>query len=224
MELKLSGSHQSTYDAVFQHPVARNLKWVDVRELLVALADSFDERGDLLKLQRNGKSLALHRPARSGMGDIAELMKVRHFLQDSAAEATAQPLASGDHVLVVIDHRCARIYQSDLHGTVPQRIVPDDSSGSGKHLHYVEDDATGQHKPEQASFYQAVAKVLQGAQRILIFGSGTGTSSAMQHLVAELGSHHKELSDRVVASVVVDESHLTDDQLLAKARELFVVA
>ena len=46
----------------------------------------------------------------------------------------------------------------------------------------------------------------------------------MEQLLAELKKHHKDLAERVVRSVVVDEHHLTEDQLLAKARELFVVA
>jgi hypothetical protein len=40
--------------------------------------------------------------------------------------------------------------------------------------------------------------------------------------VRELKRNHKHLAKRVVGSVVVDEHHLTEDQLLAKARELFL--
>jgi hypothetical protein len=46
----------------------------------------------------------------------------------------------------------------------------------------------------------------------------------MEQLLAELKLHHKEVAGRVVGSIVVDQHHLTEDQLLAKARELFVVA
>ena len=31
METELTGTHRTTYDAVFQHPIARNLAWRDVR-------------------------------------------------------------------------------------------------------------------------------------------------------------------------------------------------
>jgi hypothetical protein len=46
----------------------------------------------------------------------------------------------------------------------------------------------------------------------------------MEQLLIELKQHHADLAERVVGSIVVDEHHLTEDQLLAKARELFVVA
>jgi hypothetical protein len=57
-----------------------------------------------------------------------------------------------------------------------------------------------------------------------MFGTGTGASSAMEQLLLDLKEHHPDLAGRVVGSVAVDEHHLTENQLLAKARELFVAA
>jgi hypothetical protein len=131
---------------------------------------------------------------------------------------------AGTHLLVVIDHREARIYSTELHGSVPQRIAPYDPFGFGRDLHYNQDDSNGQRKPERKSFYEAVAKTLHGAQQILMFGAGTGASSAMEQLLAELKLHHPDIAKRVVGSIAVDEHHLTEDQLLAKAREMFVAA
>jgi len=138
-------------------------------------------------------------------------------------ETAPPPVAEGVHLLVVIDHREARIYRAELHGSVPQRVMPYNPGGFGRHLHYVQDDcnSTGQRKPERKSFYEAVAKTLRGAEKILLFGSGTGSSSAMEQLLAELKHHHADLAKRIVGTVVVDESHLTEDQLLAKAREFY---
>ena len=42
-------------------------------------------------------------------------------------------------------------------------------------------------------------------------------------LLADLKKNHKEVADRVVGSISVDEHHLTEDQLLAKARDMFVL-
>jgi hypothetical protein len=136
----------------------------------------------------------------------------------------ARPAAVGLHLLVVIDHREARIYKTELRGSVPQRIVPYDSDmprGSGRYLHNMGDDANGQRKPEISSFYKAIAGALKGAEKILVFGGGTGASSAMGHLLAALKAHHHELSARIVGSIVVDEHHLTEDQLLARARDYY---
>jgi hypothetical protein len=217
---QLAESHRRTYDAVFQHPVARNLQWLEVRSMLVALADVVEEDSDVLKVTRNGKSLVLHRPYRKGMGDIEELMKVRHFLERSG-DAVKEPTADGVHLLVVIDHRRARVYRAELRGSVPQLITPYDPGGFGRHLHYVQDESNGQRKPERKSFYEAIAKTLLGAEKILVLGSGTGASSAMEQLLCELQRRHPHLAKRVVGSLVVNEQHLTENQLLAKAREFY---
>ena len=103
------------------------------------------------------------------------------------------------------------------------RITPYDPHGFGRALRYNQSDSSGQLKPELKSFYEAIAKTLQGADKILIFGTGTGASSAMEQLLVDLKHNHHDLAERVVGSMTIDEHHRTDDQLLAKAREFLVV-
>ncbi len=217
-------SHQSTYDSIFQHPIAHNLKWREVRSMLIELADNVQEHHGTLKVTRNEHTLVLHEPYGKNISDLFELMEVRRFLERSDAATRQRPAANGTHLLVVIDHREARIYEAELNGSVPQRIVPYDPGGFGRHLHYVQDDSNGQRKPEQKSFYEAVARALQNAEKVLVFGSGTGASSAMDQLLAELERCHKELARRIVGAIVLDQQHLTTDQLLAKAREFYAKA
>jgi hypothetical protein len=220
MKPQLTGSHRSTYEAVFQHPVARNLDWQDVRSMLGALTEVIQEPNGNLKVTRNGKTLVLHPSRDKDVAEIAQVMEIRHFIERSGAAAQTPP-AGGAHLLVVIDHRQARVYQAELHGSVPQRITPYNPGGFGRHLHYVQDDSNGQRKPERKSFYEAVAKTLQGAAKVLIFGSSTGASSAMEQLLSELKHHHPDVARHIVSSIVVNEQHLSDDQLLAKARKFY---
>jgi hypothetical protein len=222
MEAQLPGTHQKTYDRVFAHPIAHNLQWREVWSMLEALPNSLAivEENGTLKVSRNGQSLVLHRPRGKDLADKQELMQVRHFLERSGGPAPA-PAPTGTHFLVVIDHREARIYRTELQGAVPQRIAPYDPFGFGRDLHYNQDDSNGQRKPEQKSFYEAVAKTLRGAQQILMFGTGTGASSAMEQLIADLRKHHHDIADRIVGSFAVDEHHLTEPQLLAKARDFW---
>ena len=225
MQSQLSGTHQKIYQRVFQHPMPHNLQWREVWSMLAAIphADAVTDNKGNVKVTRNGQTLALHRPRGKDLADKQELMQVRHFLERSGTPAPPSATV-GTHLLVVIDHREARVYSSELHGSVPQRITPYDPFGFGRVLHYNQDDSNGQRKPERKSFYEAVAKTLHGAKQILMFGTGTGASSAMEQLLIELKQHHADLAEHVVGSIVVNEHHLTEDQLLAKARELFVVA
>jgi hypothetical protein len=220
MTPELSAAHSATYDMIFQHPISRNLEWRHVRAMLTAMSDSVEEHTENVKFTRNGQTLVVHPPRRKDFSDVQELMNIRHFLERSAAPVAA-PAPDGSHLLVVIDHRMARVYKTEMHGAEPQRIMPNDRDGSSRYLHYVEDDPTGQRKPEQRGFYDAVAKSLSSAESILIFGSGTGASSAMDQLLAELRERYKGIAKHVVRTVVVNEQHLTEDQLLAKARETY---
>lgn len=218
------GHHQAAYDAVFQHPVAHNLQWRDLRAMLEAISDSTDEQPKHVKFTRNGQTLIVHPPQHKDFDDVEQLVKVRHFIERSgkaAGQASSPTPADATHLLVVIDHREARIYRSELHGTTPERIAPFDPHGLGRHLHQVEEGNTGQRKPEPKAFYEAVAKTLRGAHQILILGSATGASSAMDHLVAELKAKHPEIAANIVGTVVVNEQHMSDDQLLAHARKFY---
>ncbi len=223
MQDRTYGIHQSTYDAVFQHPIARNLQWREVRSMLTALADKTEEHGENFKFIRNGQSLMVHPPQRKDFSDVQELMQIRHFLERSGKPAPGV-LADRVHMLVVIDHREARIFRTELLGAQPQRITPVDPAGNHRHLHNVDDNSNGQRKPENKPFYQAIARALDGAEKILILGSATGSSSAMDHLVAELKQNHPALGERIVGTVVVNEQHMSDAQLLAEARKFYGAA
>jgi hypothetical protein len=43
----------------------------------------------------------------------------------------------------------------------------------------------------------------------------------MDQFIAWLKLHHADVANRIIGSLVVDEHHLTENQLLAKAREFY---
>jgi hypothetical protein len=217
----LSGHHQRTYEAIFRHPAAHNLEWHDVRSLLAAIADVVETHNGSLQVTRNGHATILHPPKHKDVATIDDVLAIRHFLELSGGTASPQPVSPGAHLLVVIDHHEAKIYRMDLDGAVPRHLVPYDPHGFGRHLQSENPHTAGKRVPEQKSFYESIAATLRGAERILIFGSGTGESSAMEQLVADLQRNHGDVAGHVVGTVVVDGHHLTEGQLLAQAREFF---
>jgi hypothetical protein len=221
MNTQLNVSDQITYDAVLQHPVARNLEWLDVRSMLVAVADAVEQDSEVLRIRRNGRTLVLHRPYSKGMGDIADVLRVRRFLEQSSVASEApgtQPL----HLVVVIDDRRARVYRIKLKGSVPQRITPYHPSGMVRYLQNVQEDFDGGHTPEHKCFYESVAKMLFGAETILVLGSGTDATTPMRQLLIELGRDHQDVAKRIVGAIVVHEQHMTEKQMLARAREFYL--
>jgi len=213
-------SNQQTYDAIFQHPVARQLHRRDVAAMLGEFAETSEETNGKLKVTRHGQTMVLEAGEGKSVVSMDELMMIRHFVARSE-KPVVEGAESGSHMLVVLDHREARVYKTELHGAIPKQITPYDPHGFGRNLHYVQDDSNGQRKPERRSFYDAIAKMLSGASEILLFGSGTGASSAMEQLVGELQHHHPEIARRVAGTVSVDAGHLTENQLLAEAREFY---
>jgi len=217
----LNGRHRHTYEAIFRHPVAHNLEWHDVRSLLDALADVAEGQKGSLQVMRNGRTLNLHAPKHKDVATVEDLMAIRRFLEQSGETTVLPPVAPGVHLLVVIDHHEAKIYRTELLGTIPQQLVPYDPHGFGRHLRSDTPETDGKRKPERKSFYEAIAATLLGAEKILIFGSGTGESSATDQLLADLKHNHHDLAEKIVGSIVVDEHHRTEGQLLAQAREFF---
>ena len=220
MKAQAINPHQATHNAVFAHPISHSLQWLDVLAMLTSMTEVSEEQNGSVKFSRNGHTIVVHPPKHKENPDVDTVMRIRDFLTQSQSHspAAAEP---GQHILVVIDHREARIYGSNIEGSVPQRIVAHDHGGTHRYLHNVDNNANGQRKSDLKAFYEAVAKALTGSQQILIFGSATGTSSAMTHLLSELNAHHSEIARKVIGTVAVDASHMTEPQLLAKAREFY---
>lgn len=220
MQLPEQSTQRSTYEAIFAHPTPLDLQWSDVRAMLTELSEVTEENNGNLKFNRNGQSVVVHAPHHDQLSDIDDVLRVRHFLERSKT-SIAQADLTGLHLMVVIDHREARIFRTDLEKSVPQRVEAYGTDGVNRYLHNVLDYGDGQRKVQLKPFFTAVAKALTGAEQILLFGSSTGTSSAMTHLLAELKKNHPQIASRVVGTLTVDAQHMTEPQLLAEARSFY---
>jgi hypothetical protein len=220
----LAGSHRRTYDTIFQHPISHNLAWRDVHALFRHLGQVEIEPNGNLKVTRHGQTLMLHAPRTKEVASNDELMALRHFLEKSDAAPLATQSAVAEW-LVVIDHREARIYRSAEPGSVPQQIRPahrpEDFSRPAPNAR---ESSRSAEKPNPHDFYEQVTGVLNGAGKILVFGSGTGHSSEMEQFVAWLHETRPDLGKRIVGMQVIDEHHLTEAQVLAKARSFYADA
>jgi hypothetical protein len=215
----LNGSHLRTYNTIFQHPISHNLEWREVLSLFKHLGEVTGESNGNLKITHNGQTLVLHRPNTKDVPNADEVMSLRHFLEKSRT-IPAMAEVKDTHWLLLIDHHAARIFRSEIHGGLPHRILPAEYPLHSRDSGNV---SRGKEKPEATGFFKPVAEALKTAGQILVFGTGTGTSNEMDQFTAWLNKYHPELAARVIGSVVVDEQHLTDDQLLAKAREFYTV-
>lgn len=219
----LTGSHLRTYNKIFLHPASHNLEWREVHMLLAKLGHIGAEVNGNMKVTRNGHSLILRPHHTKDVEDTDELVALRHFIERSESK-NAEPEGGTDPLLLVIDHHEARLFRSTAHGASPLQILPHEPSHFFRHAHNSKDFSRGQEKPDPNSFFEPVAHAMRAASHILVFGTGTGSSSEMDQFIAWLKSHHPELSGRVIGALVVDEHHLTEGQLLAKARDFYASA
>lgn len=219
----LTGSHLRTYNTIFQHPISHNLEWRAVRALLGKLGHLAEEPNGNLKVTRNGQVLVLHPPRTKDVDETGELMALRHFLERSET-ATPDAEAKAADWLLLINHHEALIFRTDVDGGAPQRIQPPGAEGETDPASKVKDFSRGREKTDPTRFFAPVAKALAAAGPILVFGSGTGMSSEMDRFVAWAKDRHPEVAARIIGSLVVDAHHLTQEQLLAKAREFIAKA
>jgi hypothetical protein len=221
--LPLTGAHLRTYNTIFQHPISHNLGWHDVHALFRHVGQVEEEPNGNFKVTRNGQTLILHPARTKDVAEADQLMALRHFLERSDA---TPPVAAEVKArwLLVIDHQQARIFRPERTGAVPKQILPHPPEDYFRHARNSQDFSRGQEKPDPNSFFEPIAQALVGADQILIFGTGTGMGSEMDQFVAWLGIHHAALAQRVAGSLTVDEHHLTESQLIAKAREFFARA
>jgi len=216
----LTGSFRRTYKTIFQHPISHNLEWRSVYGLLEKLGQLTEEPNGNMTATRNGQTLVLNPPRTKDVAEEDEVMALRHFIEQSEPK----PEESGRkeaHFLLVINHHEARIFRSEMQGVLPQQILPHEPDDYFRHAQNSKDFSKGKEKPDPNSFFEPVAKALQTADQILVFGAGTGMSSEMDQFVTWLHHNHPEAAKRIIGSVVIDEHHLTEDQLLAKAREFY---
>lgn len=216
----LTGPHLQTYTTLFQHPVSHNLQWRAVQSLFAHLGEMTEESNGNFKVTRNNQTMVLRPSHTKDVAEVEEIMTLRHFLQRSEPTLPVSGEAEA-HWLLVVNHHEARIYRTEMEGGSPHRISSHSHDSASRHAPHSKDFSRGQEKPDPNGFFEPVSKALQSGGPILIFGTGTGKSSEMAQFVTWLKLHHPATAHRIVGSVVIDENHLSEGQLLAKARSFY---
>lgn len=225
---QLSGSHRRCYDAIFRHPLTHTLPWREVHQLFREIALVEEQPNGNFRITRNGEIMVLKPATTKDLSDASELMAVRHFLEKSEPKQPASESATGEtHCVVTIDHRLARIFRSASGGAAPTEISPPAPEDYFRHAHNSQEFSRGKEKPELNSYFEPIARELTSGSagkipaKILLLGNGKGMASEMEQFKSWLEHHHPDLFKRVIGALAIDEHHLSDNQLLAKARDFF---
>jgi hypothetical protein len=223
----IHGAHLRTLEALFRHPSAHNLEWMDVVALIQKIGTVQEQGGNKFSFAVGGQHFLMHRPHTKDLTS-SEVVDLRHFLQrvgwspEAPSQAAARPDPAAPTLMVVVDHHGAKIYRIDTASSDASRreLRPYDPHHFLHHLtHKEQSREQGQRAPEDVGFYEAIGDALAAGGRIVVIGHGRGKSNAAQHLTEYLRTHHRETYQRIVHEIGADLSAITTPQLLALAEQ-----
>jgi hypothetical protein len=223
--------HRRTAEAILSHPISHNIEWRDVLSLLEAVGQVTEEHNGKFKVEVGGETETFERPKGKDIGDqmVVDLRRMlgaagitadglRQRQGVNAAAAVEEP---GGHAILVIGYHGAEIYPTDAANGAPTRIVPDDPRGRLRTMHHKAGNPEGWYGRIESSWYAELSEALKPAAEILIIANGKGHSNVVLQLTQYLAKHDRDLIDRIVGSVDVDDEDLTEPQILALAREFY---
>ena len=159
-QLHREGSHlaaadRRTLDAIFHHPAAHNLSWMDALDLLTHLGSAEEKADGKYSLTLNGKHVVFHKPHNKQL-DAHEISELRRYLVSAGISPQnpygTPPAAASNSVDVValVDHHSAKLYRVNLSSDHPAETVkPYDPYHFLHHLHHGDQlRERGQRAPE----------------------------------------------------------------------------
>ena len=214
----LTGELLRTYNTIFQQTDSHKVGWQEIHALLRQLGQVADETNGDLKATRHGQTLVLHPPRTKEAYKMKEILALRRFLERSEKQS---PVTNGrdPRMLLVINHHEARLFRAEVNGGTAHQILPHEPNGYFWHTQNPNHFSGGNKTPSLNDFFKHMAKALQAAGQILIFGAGT--SREMDQFITWLNLHDPEIAGRIIGSLVVDMDLLIEGRLLEKAQEFY---
>jgi LmbE family N-acetylglucosaminyl deacetylase len=229
--------HQrQTLTALFAHPLDRDLRYGQVEALFHALgAEVSHTGGDKLRIRfPDGQETWLHAHVPRGQRSVPadEIERLRHFLESIGItpqhpDFVTQEGEEGEGEKRLVLHLSH--HQTDAFELVDDQVghtvlKPYDPWGYLRHLHHEhvnEASWQGQRPPEDPEYLRGLTEAVKNASQVLLVGHGTGRSDMREVLLKTLRQHHPDLVKKIVGVVTVDETRLTDTELLTFAQEYF---
>lgn len=223
---QLATADRRTLEAIFHHPAAHNLSWMDALGLLRHLGSAEEMADGKYSLMINGRHLVFHKPHGKQL-DAHEVSGLRAYLASAGISPQnpygAPPAAESSSldVVAVVDHHGAKLYRVDLCADEPgEAVKPYDPHHFLHHLHHGDQlRERGQRAPEDLTFYDRIAEALRDADRIVLLHHGTGMSDAALILTDRLKKVHPGVYARIVRQADVDTSAMTEAEIIAYARQ-----
>ncbi|MEN9495590.1 MAG: hypothetical protein RLZZ137_630 [Cyanobacteriota bacterium] len=225
--------HQQTLQALFAHPLQHGLRCSRVEAMLLSLGAEVEHLSDH-RLQVRlpaGQVVCLHAAPSLHHPWLDEegVLRLRRLLQQAGITPghpePAPPGPRGDQavrLVVRLDHHGASLWRFDGEEVEHAQLHPHGLWGGDQNLsHRHERDLPGQRAPLDHDYLERLSAAIADAEAVLLLGHGQGQADVRRLLVAHLRRHHPQLLARIAGVVTVDDSALSEAELLALAREHF---
>ena len=225
--------HRQTLQALYAHPLQHGLRCSLVEGMLLSLGAEVERLSDhrLQVRLASGETAVLQgaHVAHPPWLDADGVLRLRRLLEQAGITPdhpeASEPRPRGDqaHRLVVrLDHRGADLWHLVGEAVEQAELEPRGLwAGDQNHSHRHERDVAGQRAPVDHAYLEGLSDATAQADAVLLLGYGHGQADVRQLLVAHLRRHHPLLLQRIVGVVTVDDSALSEAELLALAREHF---
>jgi hypothetical protein len=226
---------QATLEAFFAHPLRHNIRWDHLRALWQFLGgeiERLDQQRLRLRLPDGSESWLHHAAGRHhAVLSADDVLRVRRLLQAAgvhphlgaaAAESAGQRGDQARRLVIRLNHRRADVYRFVGDGVEQATLQPHGLWASDQNLTHRHDrDLAGQRAPLDHDYLSRLTGVLETADRVLVVGHGHGEASLIHTFLHHVAHHRPELLERISATETLDDSALSEAQLLAHAREHF---
>lgn len=225
--------HLRTLEALYAHPLRHGVRSSQVEALFHALgAEVAPLDGRRLRIRMpSGQETWIH----SGCGrrqpdlDADAVLRLRQFLRENGISPD-HPQAENDgprgdqsrRLVLHLDHHHTDVFRLDGEDVEQGQLRPHGLWGSGENVTHRHDrDVAGQRAPRDSDYLARITAAIAEADAVLLLGHGKGESDMRQVLLDHLRIHRRDLLPRIVGVVTLDDGGLSDDGLLAIAREHF---
>ncbi len=228
----LHGSPLRTLEAIFRHPTAANLEWMDVVELISRMGSITEQGSGEFDVHVDGKHHRMHKPHTKDLTE-PEVIGLRHFLQqvqwqpETTFQADHHPDPAAPTLMVVMEQHGAKIYRLDADaGDVGQQVIRPYDPHSLLHdlARKVQSAQQDGHQPAEVAFYGRIADAVASGGRIIVVAHGVEQDPAARHLSELLRAQHGQSYQRVVTEAGTHLSGMGLPQLLKLAERAMAPA
>ena len=225
--------HLRTLQALYAHPLQHGVRVSRVEAMFHALGAEctvLKERRLKIRLPDGQETwirlgCGVHKPDL----DADSVMRLRHFLSEAGITPdhpeTSEPSPRGDQstrLVLHLNHHRTDVYRLEGEEVDHAVLRPHGLWGSGERLTHRHDrDLEGQRAPRDNDYLARITAAMAEADAVLMLGHGTGESDMRAILLAYVRTHRGDLLEKIVGVETIDDAGMSEDALLAIAREHF---